>query len=65
MVIILLKLKKVLMNLVFAFISLYTVNLFTVNFDIIIPISILGLVIISFLGLPGLITYCLIVIKCL
>ncbi|MCX4364501.1 MAG: pro-sigmaK processing inhibitor BofA family protein [Bacilli bacterium] len=57
------KLKKVMMNLIFAFVSLYTVNLFTVNFDIMVPISILGLIIISFLGLPGLITYCLIVIK--
>ncbi len=63
MVIILFKLKKVMMNLIFAFVSLYTVNLFTVNFDIMVPISILGLIIISFLGLPGLITYCLIVIK--
>lgn len=51
------------MNLIFAFVSLYTVNLFTVNFDIIVPISFLGLVTIAFLGLPGLITYCLIVIK--
>lgn len=57
------KLKKILMNLIFAFVSLYTVNLFTVNFDIIVPISFLGLVTIAFLGLPGLITYCLIVIK--
>lgn len=63
MVIILFKLKKIMMNLIFAFVSLYTVNLFTVNFDIMVPISILGLIIISFLGLPGLITYCLIVIK--
>lgn len=65
MVIILFKIKKLLMNLIFAFISLYTVNLFTVNLDIIVPISIFGLIIITLLGLPGLITYCLIVIKCL
>lgn len=63
MVIILFRLKKIMMNLIFAFVSLYTVNIFTVNFDIIVPISVLGLIIITFLGLPGLITYCLIVIK--
>ena len=63
MVIILFKIKKILMNLIFAFVSLYTVNVFTINFDIMIPISIFGLIVISFLGLPGLITYCLIVIK--
>ena len=59
------KIKKMLMNLVFAFVSLYTVNIFTVNFNIIVPISIFGLVMIMFLGLPGLIIYCLIVLKCL
>ncbi len=59
------KIKKMLMNLVFAFVSLYTVNLFTVNFNIIVPISIFGLVMIMFLGFPGLIIYCLIVLKCL
>ncbi len=63
MVIILFKIKKLLMNLIFAFVSLYTVNLFTVNFDIVVPIGIFGLGLIAFLGLPGLITYCLIVIK--
>lgn len=63
MVIILFKIKKLLMNLIFAFVSLYTVNVFTINFDIMVPISIFGLIIITLLGLPGLITYCLIVIK--
>lgn len=51
------------MNLIFSFVSLYTVNLFTINLNIIIPISLFGLTIITFLGLPGLITYCLIIIK--
>ncbi len=57
------KIKKLFLNLIFSFVSLYTVNLFTNAFDIIIPISISGIVIITFLGMPGFVMYCLIVIK--
>ncbi len=57
------KIKKLLFNLIFSFVSLYTVNLFTNAFNIMIPISITGVLIITLLGMPGFVMYCLIVIK--
>lgn len=55
--------KKVLLNIIFAFISLYTVNLFTMNFGVMIPLNIFSIVLVTILRLPGLAVLCLIIIK--
>lgn len=55
--------KKRLLNIIFAVVSLYTINLFTINFNIMIPLNIFSVLLVSLLGLPGLAVYCLIIIK--
>ena len=50
--------KKVLMivkRIVLSFIILYSYNLIAVNFNLIIPINVINVLLISFLGVPSLV----------
>ena len=49
------KISKILKKIIFSFLLLYTYNLVAVSFNLIIPINIFTIGILSFLDAPGLI----------
>lgn len=55
--------KQILKNIIVSFIYIYGVNLFVVNLGYVVPINVMSILIITFLGLPGLIVYSLLAIK--
>ena len=55
--------KQIFKNIILSFIYIYGVNLFVVNLGYIVPINFMSVLIITFLGVPGLIVYSLLAIK--
>lgn len=49
------KVSYILKKIIFAFLLIYTYNLFAVSFNLVIPINIFTIIILSFLDAPGLI----------
>lgn len=55
--------KRLIKNMIVSFFSIYSINLVTTHIDFLIPINYFSILFTTFLGMPGLIVYALLLFK--